>query len=90
MSPTPAVTDALSEVETRILDFENTWWRAGLSKECEIRERFGLSATRYYQMLNQLIDQPAALVYRPLLVKRLRRMRDQRQRERSSARLKIR
>lgn len=82
--------DQLTGVETQILDFENTWWQSGSSKECEIRERFGLSAASYYQKLGRLIERPAALAYQPLLVKRLRRLRDQRQRERSSARLKVR
>lgn len=86
----PVHGDQLTETETQILDFENSWWQSGAAKECEIRERFGLSATIYYQKLGRLIERPAALVYQPLLVKRLRRLRDQRQRERSSARLKVR
>jgi hypothetical protein len=48
-----------------------------------------MSATRYYQVLNALIDQPAALAYDPLLIKRLRRLRAARQRARSARRLGI-
>jgi len=44
---------------------------------------------RYYQVLNALIDNPAALTADPLLVKRLRRMRTARQRQRSARRLGI-
>lgn len=57
-----------------ILDFEagGTWTYAGL-KEQAIRERFDMSATRYYQVLNGLLDDPAALAYAPLLVRRLLR-----------------
>ena len=63
---------------------------AKAAKEVEIRERFDVSASRYYQILNSLIDRPEALAHDPLLVKRLRRMREQRQRNRSAARLTVR
>jgi len=80
----------LSDRETAILDFEKSWWQAKAAKEVEIRERFDVSASRYYQILNSLIDRPEALAHDPLLVKRLRRMREQRQRNRSAARLTVR
>ena len=48
-----------------------------------------MSGTRYYQLLNGLIDTPAALQADPMLVKRLRRMRASRQRARSARRLGI-
>jgi len=73
--------------EQALLDFEATWWQADHPKDDEIRSRFGLSTPRYYQQLNALIDQPAALAYAPMLVKRLRRMREQRQQARSASRL---
>jgi hypothetical protein len=72
-----------------ILAFERQWWQYAGAKEQAIRERFGLSATRYYQVLNALIDRPAALAHDPLLVKRLRRLRSTRQRARSARRLGI-
>lgn len=81
------VQDGLSERETAILEFEKTWWQSKASKEMEIRDRFDMSVTRYYQVLNSLIDREDALKHDPLLVKRLRRLREQRQRERSAARL---
>ena len=71
------------------LAFEKDWWSLPGSKEAEIRERFGISTTRYYQLLNALIDTEAALAYDPLLVKRLRRMRTARQRERTARRLGV-
>lgn len=77
----------LSERDAAILDFEKQWWALPGTKESEIRERFDMSAPRYYQILNSIIDNPAALAYDPLLVKRLRRQRDARQRERSARRL---
>jgi hypothetical protein len=75
--------DGLSERELAILDFERTWWRHAGSKERAIRERFSVSPTRYYQLLNRLIDNPEALRHDPMLVKRLRRLRASRSRTRS-------
>jgi hypothetical protein len=79
----------LSDRDAEILDFERTWWRSPGAKEQTIRERFDMSPTRYYQVLNALIDNPAALASDPLLVKRLRRLRDERRRNRSAARLDV-
>jgi len=42
-----------------------------------------MPATRYYQLLNELIDRPEALAFDPVLVKRLRAQRARRQRMRS-------
>ncbi|MFV2086120.1 DUF3263 domain-containing protein [Micromonospora sp. LOL_021] len=77
----PAAT-GLSEREQRILDFERQWWKHAGAKEQSIRDTFGLSATRYYQLLNQLLDNPAALAVEPVLVARLRRLRAARSRAR--------
>ena len=77
----------LSERSAAILDFEKQWWSFAGTKEAEIRQRFDLSAPRYYQLLNDLIDTEEALAHDPLLVKRLRRQRATRQRERSAKRL---
>ncbi len=77
----------LTDTESRILDFEKEWWRYAGAKETAIRELFDMSATRYYQVLNSLLDNPAALAAEPLLVKRLRRLRQARHRERSTRRL---
>lgn len=85
--PEPAQPDALSERDAAILEFEKAWWAADASKASEIRERFGLSTTAYHQILNGLLDDPRALAAEPLLVKRLRRLRESRQRARSASRL---
>lgn len=77
----------LSARDVEILEFERQWWRYSGAKEQGIREQFDMSATRYYQILNGLIDSPDALAHDPLLVKRLRRMRESRQRARSARRL---
>ena len=84
---TPDASSALSETEREILAFERQWWKYAGAKETAVRELFGMSATRYYQVLNTLIDSEAALATDPMLVKRLRRMRAARQRERSARRL---
>jgi Protein of unknown function (DUF3263) len=77
----------LGERDREILEFERQWWKYAGAKETAIRESFDMSATRYYQVLNALIDRPEALVEDPLLVRRLRRMRAERQRARSARRL---
>ncbi|MBK8461898.1 MAG: DUF3263 domain-containing protein [Nigerium sp.] len=81
---------ALGATDAALLDFEASWWAASGSKDAEILARFGMSGPRYYQHLNALIDRPEALAYAPLLVKRLRRLRERRQRDRSARRLSVR
>lgn len=73
----------LSEADLRILAFERRGWRSSGVKEQAIAEAFGMSATRYYQLLNELIDRPEALAADPVLVKRLQAQRARRQRIRS-------
>jgi hypothetical protein len=80
----------LTERERAILAFERKWWQYAGAKEQAIRELFAMSATRYYQLLNALIDRHEALVHDPMLVKRLRRVRAARQRQRSARRLGVR
>ncbi len=75
---------SLSELEARILEFEGTWWKFAGAKESAIKELFDLSAPRYYQLLNDLIDREDALVAAPMLVKRLRRLREARMSARSA------
>jgi hypothetical protein len=74
----------LSRREHEMLTFERQWWRQPGAKETAIRDRFGVTPTRYYQVLNALVDRPDALAADPLLVRRLRRVRTSRQRTRSS------
>src|SRR6186713_2261044 len=84
-----AQSGALSERDREILAFERQWWKYAGAKEQAVRELFDMSATRYYQVLNALIDRPEALAVDPMLVKRLRRLRSARQRARSARRLGI-
>jgi hypothetical protein len=66
----------LSERDGKILEFERDWWRHAGAKEVAIKELFNLTPTSYYQILNGIIDMPEALEAAPILVKRLRRLRD--------------
>jgi Protein of unknown function (DUF3263) len=75
---------SLSELQLRILAFERSWWRHPGAKERAIDEVLGMTATRYYQLLNELIDRPAAAEFDPVLVSRLRRRRAARNRLRSA------
>ena len=65
----------LTDRELAILDFERTPWEVAGSKESAIRERFGISPSRYYQIRDSLLDRAEALEYDPLLVRRLRKYR---------------
>jgi hypothetical protein len=80
----PAQPGGLTRREHEMLAFERQWWRRPGAKETAIRDRFGLAPTRYYQVLNALVDRPAALEADPLLVRRLRRLRAARGQRRSS------
>ncbi len=81
------ISGAISRRERDILAFERQWWQYAGLKEQAIKEMFDLSPTRYYQVLNAVIDNPAALAEDPLLVRRLRRLRASRQKTRSARRL---
>jgi hypothetical protein len=87
--PAAGPASGLSERDREILAFERQWWKYAGAKEQAIRELFDMSSTRYYQVLNALIDRQDALELDPMLVKRLRRMRASRQRARSARRLGI-
>jgi hypothetical protein len=80
-------TAGLSEFEVKMLEFERSWWRHAGVKESSIKELFNLTPPAYYQLLNNLIDREAAVLAEPILVKRLRRLRDSRAVARSSSKL---
>ncbi len=81
---TSNLANGLTDLEVRILEFERSWWRYAGAKESAIKELFDMSAPRYYQLLNDLIDREEALLASPMLVKRLRRLRQARMSARSS------
>ncbi|MGW5519628.1 DUF3263 domain-containing protein [Nocardia africana] len=86
-APEGVAVDGLTRRELDILDFERKWWKYAGAKEEAIRELFAMSATRYYQVLNAVVDKPEALAADPMLVKRLRRLRASRQKSRAARRL---
>lgn len=79
----------LTRRELDVLAFERQWWKYAGAKEQAIRDQFGVSPTRYYQILNKLIDKQEAMRADPMLVKRLRKVRASRQRTRTARRLGI-
>jgi len=80
---TPA-TSPLPEREQRILVFERQWWAHAGAKEAAIRAEFDLPAARYYQLLTATLDRPEAILFDPMLVRRLQRLRDARTEARSA------
>lgn len=66
-----------------VLELEASWWSLGMTKDRAARERLGLSPVRYHQLLDRAIDRPEALARHPMLVLRLRRLRETRRRARS-------
>src|ERR1700690_389095 len=78
------IADGLTRREHDILAFERQWWKYAGVKEEAVKELFSMSATRYYQVLNALVDRPEALAADPMLGKRLRRLRASRQKRRAA------
>jgi hypothetical protein len=81
-TPAAKAPPPLTDRQRNMIVFERQWWRHAGSKEQAIKEQFGLSGTRYYQLLNQLLDHPEALAFDPIVVGRLRRLRATRSRTR--------
>ncbi len=73
---------ALTQRDRAILDFERSWFSQSGSKADAVRDLFELSTTRYYELLTEILADPEAVEFDPLLVRRLRRDRDRRRRER--------
>ncbi|WP_158848350.1 DUF3263 domain-containing protein [Saccharothrix deserti] len=89
LAPAEGPDDGLSDREREILAFERQWWKYAGAKEQAVKELFDMSATRYYQLLNALIEKEEALAADPMLIKRLRRSRSGRQRARAAKRLGV-
>lgn len=85
MSDTPRL-EITDELIDQVLEFESRWYKYAGAKESDIRDLFGWTGTRYYQVLNRILDDPRALPRNPTLVKRLRRLREVRARRRSQPR----
>jgi len=74
----------LTDLEMAILEFERNWWRYAGAKEASIKGLFDMDAPKYFRLLNDLIDREDALVASPMLVKRLRRLREARTQARTA------
>lgn len=88
-SPVNPVEDSLGEFELRVLEFERRNPQTGGTKADAVRTQLGISAARYYQVLNLVIDSPAALAYDPMLIRRLLRIRESRMKARFAIRTKV-
>jgi len=67
--------EALSPTDMLVLDTERLHWRQAGAKLNRIH-KLGLTETGYYQRLNRLLEDPAALAYAPMVVSRLWRVRE--------------
>ena len=80
----------LDERERAILDFEREAWRLQVAEGAsDPRDASASPATRYHQLLRRIVDRPEALAYDPMLVRRLRRLREIRRKRRTAQRLGI-
>lgn len=66
----------MDQTDARVLEFAASWWRRPGSREQAIADRFGWTPTAYFRRLNQLLDEPAAAAAYPVVVGRLRRVRE--------------
>lgn len=73
----------LTDLDRQFLAFERGRWKYAGAKDTAVRDTFGLTATRYYQLLGEITNKPAALEYDPQLVNRLRRLRQTRRQARA-------
>jgi hypothetical protein len=69
--------------EHQILGIEARRWKFEGAKIAAVREQVGLSGARYYQVLDRLIDRADVEAEYPMLVRRLRRLREARRAARS-------
>ena len=76
----------LSERDAAVLDLERTWWTLPGTKDALVREHLGMSLSTYRKVLGGLLDDPDALAHDPLVVRRLRRLRERRRRARYEGR----
>lgn len=66
----------MTDDEKRMLDLAGQRWNYPGSLEQRLRDEFGISLTRFWQRVSQLVDTEEALAYAPITVNRLRRLRE--------------
>lgn len=75
------VVNMMGQRDRAVIDFERSWFLYPGPKDRAVAEYLGISATRYYQVLRRLLDDPEAERYDPLTIRRLRRVRDRARRK---------
>lgn len=76
----------LSEFEAKALEFERGWWQYGATRDLAIRHAMGMNSVRYHLLLTRMLDQEHVWRADPVLVDRLRKLRDERLGERRGTR----
>lgn len=66
----------LADVDLAILQLEQRHYRRIGAKHAAIRDELGITPTRYFQRLNELLDDPEAVAVAPVVVRRLQRVRE--------------
>lgn len=72
----------LTPTDRDMIVFARRFWLHAGNRESAIRAEFGISETAYWQQLNRIVDEPAALEFDPFTTRRIQRLRDSRQRSR--------
>lgn len=75
---TSATAADLTALEAAMLALERRHFPRPGDKVRAIQDCFQLSPTRYFQIVNTMIDEPRVLRHDPVLVNRLRRLRSAR------------
>lgn len=73
----------MTDAERQMREFAGHRWQYAGNQETAVRAEFGVSLTRYWQVVNRVLDDPDALRFDPQLVRRLRRIRSARATARS-------
>ena len=84
---TAVVSGELTDLERAMLEFERSWWLGPLPRDVAVGETFALTVDEYDVRIDELIDSEAALEFDPLVVRRLRRLRDRRRRAHDARRI---
>ncbi|QDK02253.1 helix-turn-helix DNA binding protein [Gordonia phage Samba] len=68
----------MTDDDRALLDFAAHRWNYAGNQAEAVRTEFDMTVTRYWQRVNNLLDDPEAIAHAPMLVNRLRRLRSRR------------
>ncbi|QDP44158.1 hypothetical protein SEA_JUJU_42 [Gordonia phage JuJu] len=68
----------MTDEDRALLEFAAHRWHFAGNHAAAVHAEFGISVTRFWQRVNNLLDDPAALEHSPVVVNRLRRLRSRR------------